>query len=60
MGCGSSTSAQSPSGDDQDFAAEMRAQRMRFDKGTGRATAGEGREKPETDFFDAMDAGQGE
>ncbi len=63
MGCGSSTSAQSPGaggGEDADFAAEANYQRRVYNKKTGQAEVGEGREMPESDMFEVMEAGQGE
>ena len=71
MGCGSS-SAGDPSGadgynerarwnDDKEFIGETNQQRKRLDKKSGKAgTNVAEKEKPETDFFEVMEAGQGE
>lgn len=67
MGCSSSTSAQNPGqggGDykeDKAFVAERDAKRTKFDKKTGKAVTVSGpKDKPESDFFEAVEAGHGE
>jgi len=73
MGCSSSTTAQNPSStgdgynerakwnDDNEFVAETRTKRKTFDKKKGKAVeVAEPTEKPETDFFEPLEAGQGE
>jgi len=57
MGCASSTNASDPSGEeDEGFFG-----RLRFNKLTGQAEEGDGDEKgDEDDFFQEMDAGEGE
>jgi hypothetical protein len=63
MGCASSNSAQSPDGfkEDKGFQAEANKRRVTFDKKTGQAVTVSGpKDKPESDFFEAVEAGHGE
>ena len=63
MGCTSSSEASGPGhyNDDAEFNVEADKRRVRLDKATGEAKeGGEPVEKPETDLFEAVDAGAGE
>jgi WD40 repeat protein len=64
MGCASSNSAQNPNGgfaDDATFKAEENIRRVKFDKSSGQAVVVTApSNKPESNFFDATDAGHGE
>jgi len=60
MGCSSSTSAQHPGGD-SDLLNDSKDTRVRFDKRTGKAVVtSDPKQKPESDFFEAVEAGHGE
>jgi hypothetical protein len=63
MGCSSSTTVQSPDGykEDRNFVEEANKRRVTFNKKSGQAETVAGpRDKPESDFFEAVEAGHGE